>query len=794
LPPPLEYFSVTNVLPPPETVYISPALWHALYGQGIIIRDIRHRFFTQSLPPPPIVGGTQVHTFGSEVDFDISTDNGNTYQPVTAAANVSVQVTYATNSGGVSTYTTEMLSLDLTSGNIRLRESPTLQSTGQTTVRPVAGGFMATSFFDIFTEMSLDGGTTWHAASQPAHVDLHKDPRVVPTVTQPTPLLPSPNDGYISPAKWHALYAQGIVIKDVSHKFFTGSLIPPSTGQSNSHVFNSTVDLKVSTDGGQTFQFVRVTNAPVQVTVASTGSGSNGMYETEMTGLTLDNGLPPGMKIRESPTLPSRGGTQIDPQPDGTYRIGSFFDIFPEISLNNGQTWQPNTNGPVRMQLTALSAEVPSSSQTLPITNAPYVSPADWHAAYASGIYISNVTHRGFTQGYPPPPPGGSQPESFGSTVDLQISTDGGHTFVPASVQMNANVLVTSHSSLDTGGTRFFDTEMLSLDLSGSTLPGGIRLRESPSKASLGRTSIRPDGQGGYKIDSFFDIFTELSTDGGATWQVSTNPPARMAPRLPPRKRFFPRPNLPPTNSQYISPKQWHALYANGIIVSNVSHKRFLANMAPPAPRTTNTHNFGSIVTFLLKMPGGQFQPMTANADCQVSVGSSGFQGKEQVFQTEMLSLNLSGGSLPPGVMIRESPSRRSTGESRYGSDSNVSGSYRVSSFFDIFTEISTDGGQNWTTADSPGYMELHVDPGVPPTMIVQPRLDNGVPKVSVATQLGLNYLLQYKNNLEDPTWTTISITAGTGDQLDLIDCCPPPGPGRPHRFYRVEIDEDDTY
>src|SRR5207244_5582584 len=113
---------------------------------------------------------------------------------------------------------------------------------------------------------------------------------------------------------------------------------------------------------------------------------------------------------------------------------------------------------------------------------------------------------------------------------------------------------------------------------------------------------------------------------------------------------------------------------------------------------------------------------------------------------------------------------------------------------FDIFTEVSTDGGQSWTPADSPGYMELHVDPGVPPTMIVQPRLDNGVPKVSVATQLGLKYLLQYKNDLTDPTWTTANITSGTGDQLDLFDCCPSPWPSRAHRIYRVEIQSDGCY
>src|SRR5439155_24463975 len=70
-----EYFAVTNTLPPANTVYISPALYHVLYAQGIIIRDVRHRFFTQSLPTPPL-GTTLIHTFNSEVDCELSMDNG----------------------------------------------------------------------------------------------------------------------------------------------------------------------------------------------------------------------------------------------------------------------------------------------------------------------------------------------------------------------------------------------------------------------------------------------------------------------------------------------------------------------------------------------------------------------------------------------------------------------------------------------------------------------------------------------------------------------------------------------
>jgi hypothetical protein len=77
---------------------------------------------------------------------------------------------------------------------------------------------------------------------------------------------------------------------------------------------------------------------------------------------------------------------------------------------------------------------------------------------------------------------------------------------------------------------------MLSLNLSGGSLPGGIMVRESPSKASLGRTSIRQSaGTGTYHISSFFDIFTEVSLDGGQNWSPSGDAPdtVTMVPSRP---------------------------------------------------------------------------------------------------------------------------------------------------------------------------------------------------------------------------------------------------------------------
>src|SRR6185295_11782231 len=120
----------------------------------------------------------------------------------------------------------------------------------KTSIRQIEGGYMIGSFFDIFTELSTDGGNNWSPAQQAAHVELRNDPRQgAPPVTEPSNLLPPPTDAYISPAKWHALYAQGIVITNVRHKLFTQSLPPPPAGGSNVHTFDSTLDLQISLDG-----------------------------------------------------------------------------------------------------------------------------------------------------------------------------------------------------------------------------------------------------------------------------------------------------------------------------------------------------------------------------------------------------------------------------------------------------------------------------------------------------------------------------------------------------------------
>ena len=60
---------------------------------------------------------------------------------------------------------------------------------------------------------------------------------------------------------------------------------------------------------------------------------------------------------------------------------------------------------------------------------------------------------------------------------------------------------------------------MLSMNLTG---PPGVMIRESPTRQSTGKTSIIDIPGPMWHIDSFFDVFTELSVDGGLTWMPNT--------------------------------------------------------------------------------------------------------------------------------------------------------------------------------------------------------------------------------------------------------------------------------
>ncbi len=122
-------------------------------------------------------------------------------------------------------------------------------------------------------------------------------------------------------------------------------------------------------------------------------------------------------------------------------------------------------------------------------------------------------------------PAGPDEQASFSANMDsvsdvIPLATD------LASSSSGNGSIITLGKTGNTTGT--FATELISLNLSGATALGPFLFRESPTLASSGQTTITDLGGGQYRIDSFFDVFTELSLDNGANWIPNASGAARF--------------------------------------------------------------------------------------------------------------------------------------------------------------------------------------------------------------------------------------------------------------------------
>lgn len=120
-------------------------------------------------------------------------------------------------------------------------------------------------------------------------------------------------------------------------------------------------------------------------------------------------------------------------------------------------------------------------------------------------------------------PPGGLDEFPSGALLTLDVPGAG-----VTHVTFNGPTTVRRSDPHDTDGDGRFEieTELLSLSLTGMGPGGPLLLRESPSRASLGRIVQQASGVD-FPADSFFDVFTELSMDGGQNW-LPLEQPVRM--------------------------------------------------------------------------------------------------------------------------------------------------------------------------------------------------------------------------------------------------------------------------
>ena len=144
---------------------------------------------------------------------------------------------------------------------------------------------------------------------------------------------------------------------------------------------------------------------------------------------------------------------------------------------------------------------------------------------------ISNPTNSGFNH-CEVPDPNSISPQTirFGSMVSGNLTTPAGSQgfLLPAIQSVLIGLLKTGGGGETVpGGFDVFSTQLESMDID---FGGGVMLRidPNPNMPSTGQTTVTNDGKGGFHIDSFFDIFTDLSLDGGRTWIPQSNGPTTM--------------------------------------------------------------------------------------------------------------------------------------------------------------------------------------------------------------------------------------------------------------------------
>jgi hypothetical protein len=219
-----------------------------------------------------------------------------------------------------------------------------------------------------------------------------------------------------------------------------------------------------------------------------------------------------------------------------------------------------------------------------------------------------------------------------------------------------------------------------------------------------------------YHIDSFFDIWLELSLDGGQTWAPATSSMAieltdptqtvevdvihEIAGELqlevwPSLSVFSPSAALPPLEGMYATAEQTFVAF-HGTDLELIIQDARLRPFADPPPVITvvgadeqesyqSSLRAVAIVTSTsmgfdhVQIPIEFLGPVTTRASGR-AVQNTG------IFVTEMLAMNLSGQIGGQTVLIRESPTRVSEGSTSIAQ--LPGGNYQIDSFFDIWTEI----------------------------------------------------------------------------------------------------------
>jgi hypothetical protein len=137
------------------------------------------------------------------------------------------------------------------------------------------------------------------------------------------------------------------------------------------------------------------------------------------------------------------------------------------------------------------------------------------------------------------------------------------------------------------------------------------------------------------------------------------------------------------------------------------------ASFGPAAYPPAGRDEFPSGALLSVELLDGSMVHVTLNGPSAIQRGEPRDAGGLQVIDTELLSMNLSGVSPMGPLMLRESPTLPSHGQVKQRS---AGADFPADSFFDVFFDISLDGGQHWQPVQDPVRMEAEIT-AIPPIL-----------------------------------------------------------------------------
>jgi hypothetical protein len=167
-----------------------------------------------------------------------------------------------------------------------------------------------------------------------------------------------------------------------------------------------------------------------------------------------------------------------------------------------------------------------STVATITPANGQYV--ASRPIVYANGVVLNDFDITDLT---PTDLPGSAVGDTFPAKsffdVFVDISIPGSPPIPPSFGHGNTDTIVqrlTGSGDTGTFGDTFSGSDGLNISGLPDGLPDGASIRIDPTAPSTGETTITGPSGGPYRIYSFFDVFTDISLDGGNTWVPSTGP------------------------------------------------------------------------------------------------------------------------------------------------------------------------------------------------------------------------------------------------------------------------------